>query len=192
MRKRLIVSSVAGAAAAGVLAAVLWMTAGPGAGPTGPLGDGPLGTVGPADATQCVPRQATSIGMSDLQNTTNSPIQIEKFSLVGPHAVRLLSVYLAPVVKAADGTTTLLGAGWPYPLTSNDLVGMDVQWNSRHALPMTMAPDQAGHSWNVIFGLERTAADGSVGYYQIQYEWRGQQYLWTSDLSIRLVTGKCS
>jgi hypothetical protein len=109
VRKRLIVSGVAGAAAAGVLAAVLWMTAGPGAGPAGPLGDGPLGTAEPADATQCVSRQATSVGMSDLQNTTSSPIQIEKFSLVGPHAVRLLSVYLAPVVRQADGTTIILG-----------------------------------------------------------------------------------
>jgi hypothetical protein len=187
VRKRLIVSGVAGAAAAGVLAAVLWMTAWP----TGPLGDGPLGKAGPAGATQCVSRQATSVGMSDLQNTTSSPIQIEKFSLVGPHAVRLLSVYLAPVVRAADGTTTILGAGSAYPPTPDDLVRTDVQWNARHALPMTMAPDRAGHSWNIIFGLERTAAVGSVGYYQIQYEWRGQQYMWTSDLSVRLIA-KCA
>jgi hypothetical protein len=192
VRKRLIVSGVAGAAAVGVLAAVLWMSVGPGAGPTGPLGDGPLGTAGPADATQCVQRQATTVGMSDLQNTTSSPIQIEKFSLVGPHAVRLLSVYLAPVVRQADGTTIILGAGSAYPPTPDDLVRTDVQWDARHALPMTMAPDRAGHSWNIIFGLERTAADGSVGYYQVQYEWRGKQYIWTSDLSVRLVTGRCT
>jgi hypothetical protein len=130
--------------------------------------------------------------MSDLQNTTTSPIQIEKFSLVSPHAVRLLSVYLAPVVRQPDGTTTVLGAGWPYPLTSGDVAGMDIQWNARHVLPMTMAPDRPGHSWNIIFGLERTAAVGAVGYYQVQYEWHGQQYIWTSDLSIRLVAGKCT
>jgi hypothetical protein len=186
VRKSLIISGVAGVAAAGVLAAVFWAAGGPGAERTGPLGGGPV------DATQCVSLKSTSVGLSDLQNTTDSPIQIEKFSLVSPHAVRLLGVDLAPVVAAADGQTVLLGAGWTYPVSPEDLVESDVHWNARRALPMTMPPDRPGHSWNVVFGLERTAAAGSVGYYQIQYEWRGQQYIWTSQISVRLIAGKCS
>jgi hypothetical protein len=187
VRKSLIVSGVAGAVVAGVLAAVFWTADGPGAERAGPLG-----AAGPVDATQCMPLKSAYVGLSDLQNTTNSPIQIEKFSLVSPHAVRLLGVDLAPVVAATDGQTVLLGVGSAYPVSRKDLMGTDVRWNARRALPMTMPPDRPGHSWNVVFGLERTAAAGSVGYYQIQYEWRGQQYIWTSEISVRLGASKCS
>jgi hypothetical protein len=186
MRKNLIISGVAGAAAAGVLAGVFWTAGGSGADRVGPLGGGPV------EVTQCVPLQSAAIGLSDLRNTTTSPIQIEKFSLVGPHDVRLLGVDLAPVVAAPGAQTVLVGAGGPYPVSAANLAGtVGVVWNARRALPMTMPPDKPGHSWNLVFGLERTAAAGSVSYYQLQYEWQGQQYTWSSQIAVRL-TGKCS
>jgi hypothetical protein len=132
------------------------------------------------------------VGLSDLQNTTDSPIQVEKFSLVSPHAVRLLGVDLALVVEAADGQTDLLGIGPTYPASPQDLAGVGRSLECAAYLALTMPPDRPGHSWNVVFGLERIAAVGSVGYYQMQYEWRGQQYIWTSQISVQIIAGKCS
>jgi hypothetical protein len=49
------------------------------------------------------------------------------------------------------------------------------------------------HFWNLVVGLERTAAAGSVSFYQIQYEWKGQQYTWSGQNAIRLIAGNsCS
>jgi hypothetical protein len=117
---------------------------------------------------------------------------VEKFTLVNAHGVRLLGVDLAPVVSPGGGYD-LLGAGSIYPPSPEDLAASaDVHWSDRRALPMTMPPDPPGHSWNLVIGLERTAAVGSVSFYQIQYVWQGQQFTWSGQTAIRLIAGNCS
>jgi hypothetical protein len=185
VRKRFVVSGLAGAAAAGVLVAVLWTGSGSGADRTGPLGGGPV------NGTQCASgRQSISVAMDNLQNATTSPIQVDKFVLVNAHGVRLLGVDLAPVVSPGGGYD-LLVTGGTYPPSSKDLAASaDVHWSERRALPMTMPPDQPGHSWNLVFGLERTAATGTADY-QLQYEWRGNQYIWLAPTALKLTAGPC-
>jgi hypothetical protein len=181
VRKSFIVSGVAGATAAGVLAAVFGLS-GSGADRIGPLGGGPV------NGMVCVPRQVTSITEDDLQNTTTSPIRVEKFTLVNTSGLRLLGVDLVPIVKAVG--YDLLPTGGSYPLSPEEIaMAPDARWSARHALPMTMPPYQVGHSWNLVFGVERTAAVGTAGFYQIQYEWQGQQFTWSSSTAIRLITG---
>lgn len=178
---------MAGAIAAGVLAAVFWLNSGSGADRIGPLGGGPV------NGAECTPaRLAVTIAIDDLRNTTTAPIQVEKFALVGARGIRLLGVSLAPVVSAVG--YDLLLTGGPYPPSPKDLAASaDVHWNARRSLPMTMPPDQPGHSWNLVIGLERTAAVGTVGFYQMQYEWNGQQYTWPGQTAIRLIAGSsCS
>jgi hypothetical protein len=188
VRKRYIMSGVAGVAAAATLAAVFWTSSGSGADRTGPLGGG-----GPMIGTQCAPARPTvTIALTELQNTTSTPIRVETFTLVNPHGLRLLGVDLAPLVSVAKGGY-LLGAGEPYPPPPALLAATaDVHWNDRRTLPMTMPPDRPGHSWNLVIGLERTAAVGTASYYQIQYQWHGQQYTWSGQIAIRLIIGKCS
>jgi hypothetical protein len=183
VRKSLAVSGVAGAVAAGILAAFFWLNSGSGADRIGPLGGGPV------NGTVCTPaRPAVTIALDDFRNTTTAPIQVETFALVGARGLRSLGVSLAPVVSTVGGD--LLGVGGAYPPSSEDLArAADVQWSDRRALPMTMPPDPPGHSWNLVIGLERTAAVGTAGFYQIQYEWNGQQYTWSGLTAIRLITG---
>ena len=51
---------------------------------------------------------------------------------------------------------------------------------------MTMPPGQT--RWNLVFGLERIAQTGTLSYYEVSYEYRGTQYLWTSQTAVQVVS----
>jgi hypothetical protein len=170
---------VAGAVVAAVAAlsvSAVFLTRSPGIGVnTGPLGGGPV------DGSVCLVgphRLVSSVSNDDFQNKTGSPIRVEKFSLVNAKGLRLLGVDLVPIVHAVGGGDLLVDGG-SWPLSHEDLLRTsDARWDERQTVPMTMPPDKPTHSWNLVFGIRRTAATGTATY-QLQYEWQGRQYIWT-------------
>jgi hypothetical protein len=154
---------------------------------TGPLGGGPV------NGSLCIAgRQIHSVAEDDFRNATSSPILVEKQTLVNAHGIRMLGVDLVPIVAVGSGYD-LLVTGGTYPPSREELATVaDARWGGRRPLPMTMPPGQPGHSWDLVFGLERTANAGTADYYQLQYEWRGSQYIWSSSMAVKLVAGPCS
>lgn len=51
---------------------------------------------------------------------------------------------------------------------------------------MTMAPGAT--RWNLVFGLKRVAKTGTLGYYELRYDYHGVQYLWTSQTAVEVVS----
>lgn len=139
---------------------------------TGPLGGGPV------DGAECIPGHTVYMGVDAVANTTGSPIQIEKFSLVDARGVKLIAVDLVPI-----GQVPLIGVGYPYPPSLES----KATWDARRAIPMTM-PSSHVIRWNLVFGLERTAKTGTLGYAELQYEYGGTQYLWTSQTAVQVVS----
>lgn len=174
---------VYGAAAAAVGLAIVLSVRGGGSVvqvDTGPLGGGPV------HALQCGPavgrRHTVAVGLDEVENSSGSPIRVERFALVDARGVKLLGVDLVPL-----GDGPLMGYGSPYPPSRASLAGTSAVWGSRRALPMTMEPGNT--RWNLVYGLERTAKTGMVSYTELLYEYRGAQYLWTSQVAVEVVTG---
>jgi len=186
VRIRLVIAGVV-IAVTGVILSVVFLTGNPVAVNTGPLGGGPV------QGSLCIAgRQITTIAEDDFRNATNSPILAEKSTLVNVHGIRMLGVDLVPIAAASDGYD-LLATGGPYPPSREELAAVaDARWGDRRTLPMTMPPDQPGRSWDLVLGLERTASAGTADYYQLQYEWRGRQYIWSSSMAVKVVAGRCS
>jgi hypothetical protein len=186
VRTRLSIAGVV-VAVTGVVLSVVFLTGNPVAVNTGPLGGGPV------NGSVCIAgRQISPIAEDDFRNATSSPILVEKSTLVNAHGIRMLGIDLVPIV-AVGGGYDLLPTGGPYPPSRAELAAVaDARWGDRHALPMIMPPDQPGHSWDLVFGLERTGNVGTADYYQLQYEWRGRQYSWSSSMAVKLLAGPCS
>lgn len=169
---------VLGAAAAvllAVLSFVLWGDSGVHV-DTGPLGGGPV------NGLECGPGRTVFDATDALQNTTDSPIRIEKFMLVDPRGVKLIGVDLVPI-----GQVPLIGFGFGWP--PDDV--RKATWARRRTLPMTIPPSRDTR-WNLVFGLERTAKTGTLTDDEVLYEYQGAQYLWTSDTAVRVVsTASC-
>lgn len=191
MRTRFIIAGVV-VAVTGVVLLVVFLTGNFLTGNSVAVNSGPLGG-GPVNGSVCIAgRQISTIAEDDFQNATSSPILVEKSTLVNAHGVRMLGVDLVPIV-AAGGGYDLLATGGPYPPSREELAAVaDARWGDRHTLPMTMPPNQPGHSWDLVFGLERTANAGTADYYQLQYEWQGRQYIWSSSMAVKLIAGPCS
>ncbi len=185
MRTRFVIAGVV-VAVTGVVLSVVFLTGNPVAVNTGPLGGGPV------NGSLCIAGwQITSIAEDDFRNATSSPILVEKSTLVNAHGVRMLRVDLVPIV-AVGGGYDLLATGGPYPPSREELAAVaDARWGDRRTLPMTMPPGQPGHSWDLVFGLERTANAGTADYYQLQYEWQGSQYIWSSSMAVKMDAGPC-
>jgi hypothetical protein len=184
VKTRLVLAGTAVALAAAAVPAVLLLSTRASNGP-GPLGGGSL------DAQACFPVQhAGSVAQDDFMNKTTAPIRVLKLDLIHAHGVRLTGVNLVPILSARGGWD-LLTTGGPYPPTRSSLTATpDAHWNDRRTLPMTMSPDQSGHSWNLVFGVERTAPTGTAGY-QLEYEWKGNRYIWSSRVALKLVSESC-
>ena len=187
MRTRSVVVASAVVAVTGAVLAGVFLRGGPAVG----VNSGPLGG-GPTNGSLCGSgRRIVSIAQDDFRNATNSPIRVEKATLVNARGVKMLGADLVPIV-APSGQYDLLVTGGPYPPSATELAAAaDARWGDRRTLPMTMAPDRPGHSWNLVFGLDRTAATGTADY-QLQYQWHGNQYIWSSPTALKLVAGRCS
>jgi hypothetical protein len=186
VRTRLVAAGGVAAGAVAVVSAVVLTGA-----VSGPVNTGPLGG-GPVNGWLCMPASArvpVSVAQDDLRNSTGSPILVEKLSLVSAHGLRLAEpAYLVPIVHPGSGYDLMLTGGH-YPPTRRDLaLAPDARWAERRALPMTMPPDRPGHSWNLVFGVERTAATGTADY-QLQYEWQGNQYIWSAWTNLNVTDG---
>jgi hypothetical protein len=184
VRTRLVAAGIVAAGAVAVVSAVVLTGA-----VSGPVNTGPLGG-GPVNGWLCMALRlpVVSIAQDDLRNSTGSPILVEKLSLVSAHGLRLAEpAYLVPFVDKPGGRGGLMLTGGHYPPTRRELaMAPDAHWAERRALPATMPPDPPGHSWDLVFGVERTAATGTADY-QLQYEWQGNQYIWSASTNLKII-----
>lgn len=181
-RRAVIVPAVVAGAVAAMLAVVLLPGSSRVQVDIGPLGGGPV------NGAECGPGPTVVIGLDEFQNSTGSPIRVEKFRLVDPHGLKLLGVDLVP------GSGVGLGAPYPPSPTPSSSRTWIPGWRSRRALPLTMEPSPT--RWFLVYGLEVTAKTGTLSYAELSYEYRGVQYLFTSQTAVEVVpsmaaTSKC-
>lgn len=148
----------------------------------GPLGEGGRGSL-------CVPFRQVTIGVDDFADSTKSPITIHSFSLVDPRHVKLLGVTLVPIISSHGWL--LIGAVKDYPPPA-DKIPTDARWAQRRTLPVTLRPEKANSSWNLVFGLHLVGSGrGRVARYAVHYSVRGRKYLWQNHISEVLSPGGC-
>lgn len=157
---------------AAVAVALVFLRGGP------PVNTGPLG--GSRQGSLCVPAGRVTMGADGFTNRASHDTTIDSLSLAGAHHVRLLGVWLVPVVHRHGYTLVGVVDGFP---PAGRHIPSDVRWQQRRKLPTTIPPARRGHYWDLVFGLQRQgAATGTVRSYQLDYTSNGRRYIWQSGI----------
>jgi hypothetical protein len=149
-------------------------------------GQGPLGNGGDP-GTECFPAakdHTVGQGFYALENGGKIAATVQSVRLTRPHGVVMTTKpWIMPILQTGHGGTELYGAGFPYPPAGW------LPW--RHRRPAIGAVIRPGQSFNLIFGVARTARRGTSGAPTVTYTAAGNTYTWQDATDFVMVPRNC-
>jgi hypothetical protein len=164
----------------GALSAVTVLLAACSSDPVGPLG-------GPGDpGTECFPAalgRTVTEGFFALQNGGKIPASVQRVTLTDRRGIAVTTkAWLVPIWHT-PGHYELIGDGFPYPPVTYP------GW--KHREPAIGAVIKPGKSFNLVYGIKRTARTGTSGGPAITYTAGGTTYTVTFATSLVMKPRNC-
>lgn len=145
----------------------------------------PLGDAG--GASECAGGTRLTVGQS-LQPKHTVDVRLLDASLYRPRHLRLIGFYLVRVVSHRRGGDEFgLVEGFP---PRRQTIPSDLQWEKRATVGQRVRLE-AGGSYNVVFGVERTGRVGRAANLQFTYASGGSVYRWSSGLVLKIGPRAC-
>jgi hypothetical protein len=170
-----------------VTAALLAACSGDGPGPLGDGGD---------PGQQCMPwaqGHPTGVGLYPLANSGSAPVTLKSVTLGSPHGLTITRAWLTPIDGNAGGGGTLIGVGWPWPLSlARGWGSQAVRWAWARREPAAGAVIKPREDLNLVFGLTRTIArNGYSGGPVITYTANGSTYTVREQTTLEVAAKRC-